>query len=56
LTAELKASFFDALSGHPDYPQVHRVPEIVSGSAGLGSRDVRPGDLIAVVEHLLAGR
>ena len=56
LTVELKASFFDALAGHPDYPQIHRVPAIVSGSAGLGSRDVRPGDLIAVVDHLLAGQ
>ncbi|MEE8395388.1 MAG: 2-oxoacid:acceptor oxidoreductase family protein [bacterium] len=55
LTAELKASFFDALAGHPDYPQIHRLPDIVSGSAGLGSRDVRPGDLIAVVDHLLSG-
>jgi pyruvate-ferredoxin/flavodoxin oxidoreductase len=56
LTAELKASFFDALNGHPDYPRIHRVPEILSGVGGLGGRDVRPGDLIAVVDALLAKR
>ncbi len=56
LTAELKAAFCDALTGHPDYPRVHRIPEIISGSAGLGSRDVRAGDLIAVVDALIAGR
>jgi pyruvate-ferredoxin/flavodoxin oxidoreductase len=56
LTAELKAAFCDALTGHPDYPAMHRVPTILSGSAGLGSRDVRPGDLIALVEALIAGR
>ncbi len=30
-----------------------RVPRIYSGSAGLGSRDVRPGDLIAVVDNMI---
>jgi pyruvate-ferredoxin/flavodoxin oxidoreductase len=56
LTAELKAAFADALSGRPGYPTIHRVPGISSGSAGLGSRDVRPADLIAVFEHLREGR
>ncbi len=56
LTTELKASFFDALTGHPGYPQIHRIPEILSGSAGLGSRDVRTTDLIALVEALEGGR
>jgi pyruvate-ferredoxin/flavodoxin oxidoreductase len=56
LTAELKAAFADALSGRPGYPTIHRVPNIVSGSAGLGGRDVRPSDLIAVFEQLREGR
>ncbi|MDH4248626.1 MAG: 2-oxoacid:acceptor oxidoreductase family protein, partial [Deltaproteobacteria bacterium] len=55
LTAEIKAAFCDALTRHPAYPQVHRVPEIFSGSAGLGSRDVRPEDLIAVVDRMRSG-
>jgi pyruvate-ferredoxin/flavodoxin oxidoreductase len=56
LTAEIKAAFCDALLGQPAYPKIHRIPEILSGSAGLGSRNIRPGDLIAVVEAMLAGR
>ncbi len=55
LSAELKAAFCDALTGHPAYPRVHRIPDIYSGAAGLGSRDVRPADLIAVVELLAKG-
>lgn len=54
LSAEIKAAFSDALSGAPGYPQIHHMPLIYSGAAGLGSRDVRPGDFVAVVEHLRA--
>ena len=52
LTAEIKAAFADALSEAGGYPKIDRLPLIYSGSAGLGSRDVRPGDFVAVVEHL----
>jgi pyruvate-ferredoxin/flavodoxin oxidoreductase len=49
LTCEIKASFADwAMSSHEPV----RVPLIFSGSYGLGSRDTRPGDFIAVYEHL----
>ena len=53
LTTEIKAAFADALVGTPDYPRVHRLPVIYSGSAGLGSRDVRPGDFIAIVKNMM---
>jgi len=53
LTRELKSSFADAMMAAPDYPNIDHIPTIYSGSAGLGSRDVRPGDLIAVVENML---
>ena len=53
LTAEIKAAFADALVGTPDYPRIHRMPMVYSGSAGLGSRDVRPGDFIAIVKHMM---
>ncbi|GIX07806.1 MAG: hypothetical protein KatS3mg115_2209 [Candidatus Poribacteria bacterium] len=56
LTAEIKASFADAIAGTPGYPQIDRVPIVYSGSAGLGSRDVRPGDIIATYEHMWNGR
>ncbi|MBI3015923.1 MAG: 2-oxoacid:acceptor oxidoreductase family protein [Candidatus Tectomicrobia bacterium] len=52
LTAEIKAAFADAVQGAPGYPQVARVPAIYSGSAGLGSRDVRPGDFIAAAKNM----
>jgi pyruvate-ferredoxin/flavodoxin oxidoreductase len=52
LAAEIKAAFADALSGAPGYPKIDQAPVIYSGSAGLGSRDVRPGDFVAVVDHL----
>jgi pyruvate-ferredoxin/flavodoxin oxidoreductase len=55
LTAELKAAFCDAISDHPDYPKIHRIPDIYSGAAGLGSRDVRAADLIAVYDLLAKG-
>lgn len=52
LTAEVKAAFADALSGAAGYPKIERVPVIYSGSAGLGSRDIRPGDFLAVAHHM----
>ncbi|HSE86307.1 MAG TPA: 2-oxoacid:acceptor oxidoreductase family protein, partial [Candidatus Binatia bacterium] len=54
LTAELKAAFTDAFSGAPGYPRIDHLPVIYSGSAGLGSRDIRPGDFAAVVNHMRA--
>lgn len=50
LTAEIKAAFADALSGAPGYPRIDRSPIIYSGAAGLGSRDIRPADFVAVVD------
>ena len=54
LTAEIKAAFADALSGAPGYPKIECAPLIYSGAAGLGSRDIRPGDFVAVIDHLKA--
>lgn len=54
LTLEIKAAFNDALSGAPGYPRLDTAPVVYSGAAGLGSRDVRPGDLVAVVNHMRA--
>jgi pyruvate-ferredoxin/flavodoxin oxidoreductase len=52
LTREIKAAFCDAVTGQNGQQALNRVPMIYSGAAGLGSRDVRPGDLIAVVENM----
>src|SRR5205085_1616754 len=53
LTRELKAAFCDAVTGQNGQEPILRVPKIYFGSAGLGSRDVRPGDLIAVVDNMI---
>jgi pyruvate-ferredoxin/flavodoxin oxidoreductase len=52
--AEIKAAFADAAAGTPGYPEISNVPRFFGGSAGLGSRDVRAGDFIAVVENMLS--
>jgi pyruvate-ferredoxin/flavodoxin oxidoreductase len=52
LAAEVKASFADALSGHPDYPRIDKIPTIYAGCGGLGSRDVRPGHIVAIFENM----
>src|SRR6266571_1430726 len=52
LLCEIKAAFADAVSGTPGYPEVDRIPRFFGGSAGLGSRDIRAGDFIAVVENM----
>ncbi len=55
LTNDIKAAFSDAMMGHPDFPQLASMPQIFSGVAGLGSRDVRPSDFAAVVRNMLEG-
>jgi pyruvate-ferredoxin/flavodoxin oxidoreductase len=51
---EIKAAFADAATGAAGYPPIGRMPEFFGGSAGLGSRDVRAGDFIAMVENMRA--
>lgn len=53
LTREIKAAFCDALNGQNGMPQVSEIPKIYHGSAGLGSRDVRPGDINAAFENMM---
>src|SRR5207247_4143258 len=49
---EIKAAFADAMAGTPGYPAITHMPKFFGGAAGLGSRDVRAGDFIAIVEHM----
>ncbi len=49
---EIKASFADAMSEAPGFPRITRMPRFLGGSAGLGSRDVRAGDFLAMVENM----
>ena len=51
LTLEVKAAFADLLQKNKS--KNINMPKIYSGSAGLGSRDVRPDDIVAVVENMI---
>src|SRR5262245_2581774 len=50
--SEITAAFADAASGTPGYPSLAQMPKFFGGAAGLGSRDVRAGDFISVVENM----
>src|SRR2546427_2776653 len=52
LTREIKAAFCDAMTGQNGQEKVDRVPRIHHAAAGLGSRDVRPGDIIASFDNM----
>jgi pyruvate-ferredoxin/flavodoxin oxidoreductase len=53
LTREIKAAFCDAINGQNGQEKIGRIPRIYSGAAGLGSRDVRPGDIIATFDNMI---
>ena len=55
LAAEIKAAFADAAAGAPGSTPIHGLPAIHAAAAGLGSRDVRPGDFVAAVEEMARG-
>ncbi len=55
LTREVKAAFCDAMTGQSGLQQIDRIPQIYSGAAGLGSRDVRPGDIAAIFDNMMRG-
>lgn len=52
VTREIKAAFCDAMGGRGGQQKIDRLPRIYHGAAGLGSRDVRPGDLIAIFNNM----
>ncbi|MFQ6607086.1 MAG: 2-oxoacid:acceptor oxidoreductase family protein [Fidelibacterota bacterium] len=51
LTMEIKAAFATALG----QGEISSIPKVFSGSAGLGSRDLRPADFIAVIHNMIEG-
>ena len=53
LTREIKAAFCDAALGVNGQEKIDRIPRIYHGAAGLGSRDVRPGDIIAAFNNMM---
>ncbi|MDP6941905.1 MAG: 2-oxoacid:acceptor oxidoreductase family protein [Planctomycetota bacterium] len=57
LAAEIKAALYDAMSGAPGYEEASGdMPIVWECSGGLGSRDIRPGDIKALFEHIQQGK
>src|SRR5262245_58611169 len=52
LTREIKAAFCDGMTGQNGHTKITRIPRIYSCAAGLGSRDVRPGDINAAFDNM----
>ncbi len=52
LTREIKAAFCDALNGQNGLERIDCIPRIYHAAAGLGSRDVRPGDILAAFDNM----
>jgi pyruvate-ferredoxin/flavodoxin oxidoreductase len=55
LTAEIESAFAKASMGVEGYPLISRVPRVHTGCAGLGSRDVTPGQIVACVKNMSQG-
>ncbi len=53
LTREIKAAFCDAMTGQNGQEKIDSVPRIFHSAAGLGSRDVRPGDIISSFRNMI---
>jgi pyruvate-ferredoxin/flavodoxin oxidoreductase len=53
LTREIKAAFCDAATGQNGHDPIERIPRIHHAAAGLGSRDVRPGDIVAAFDNMV---
>ncbi|MGI9103220.1 MAG: 2-oxoacid:acceptor oxidoreductase family protein [Terriglobales bacterium] len=52
LAVEVKAALADAHMG-TSHDRIGHIPEIYSGVAGLGGRDLRPGHFVAAVENMM---
>jgi pyruvate-ferredoxin/flavodoxin oxidoreductase len=53
LTTEIQAAFAKAAYGAKGFKKIERIPFIYSGVGGLGSRDVTPGHMLAIVENMV---
>jgi pyruvate-ferredoxin/flavodoxin oxidoreductase len=55
LTTDVEASLAKGVMGLPGFKKIDRIPIVFSGAAGLGSRDVTPGHMLAVVKNMITG-
>jgi pyruvate-ferredoxin/flavodoxin oxidoreductase len=56
LTREIKAAFADSLRDNGKGPRLMMMPEVYSGVYGMGSRDFRVEDALAVVRNMAEGQ
>jgi pyruvate-ferredoxin/flavodoxin oxidoreductase len=52
LTTEVQSALAKAMMGLDGYPKLEKMPKVYSGVAGLGSRDVTPGHIVATVKNM----
>ncbi|RMF83461.1 MAG: pyruvate ferredoxin oxidoreductase [Nitrospirae bacterium] len=52
LTTDIEACLAKAAMGVEGMPKIDRIPFCYSGAAGLGSRDVTPGHMVAVAKNM----
>ncbi len=55
LAREIKSAFMDAYWGHPEFKKINSIPIFQHGSGGLGGRDVRSRDFVAITQNMLKG-
>jgi pyruvate-ferredoxin/flavodoxin oxidoreductase len=53
LTREIKAALCDAVTGQNGQDRIDQVPRVYGAAAGLGSRDVRAGDIITAFHNMI---
>ncbi len=53
LTTDIEASLAKAAMGSEGFPKLDHIPVCYSGSAGLGSRDVTPGHMVAITRNMV---
>nr|CRH05832.1 Putative Pyruvate flavodoxin/ferredoxin oxidoreductase alfa subunit [Candidatus Magnetococcus massalia] len=56
LTTDIEASLAKAAMGIEGFDAIETMPYVMTGSAGLGSRDVTPGHIMAVVSNMEKGK
>ncbi|MBF0125771.1 MAG: 2-oxoacid:acceptor oxidoreductase family protein [Magnetococcales bacterium] len=55
LTTDVEAALAKGVMGLPGFEKIDRIPLVFSGAGGLGSRDVTPGHILAVVRNMQLG-
>lgn len=52
LTVEVQSALAKAMMAIPGYPEIERMPYVMSGVGGLGSRNVTPGQILAIATNM----